>query len=91
MRTIDIDKGPIRYPGAMDWDRSEHGISPRRLPAWTRPQVPEVADPVIRMPSGVRLEFATDSASIELDVLTTRFEIAGLTYPPMTFALLVDA
>ena len=32
MRTIDIDKGPIRYPGAMDWDRSEHGISPRRLP-----------------------------------------------------------
>ena len=43
------------------------------------------------MPPGVRLEFATDSASIELDVLTTRFEIAGLTYPPMTFALLVDA
>ena len=91
MRTIDLEGGPIQFTGALDWDRTEHGISPRRLPAWTRSQLPDdVTDWFVKMPSGVRLEFATDTRTIELTVLTTRFEISGLSWPPMTFDLVVD-
>ena len=47
------------------------GLAPRRLPAWTRLQLPAVMDAMVRMPSGVRLRFATDSRRVGVHFLAT--------------------
>jgi hypothetical protein len=89
MQNVALDGGTVRLTGALDVDRRPTGIVPRRLPDWTRPQVPLFMEIVVTMPSGVRLEFVTDSRTIELDVLPIRIEIA--TPPsPAAFDLIVD-
>ena len=90
MQNVPLEGGPVRWVGAFDFDRRPTGLVPRRLPNWTRPQVPLFMEIVLTMPSGVRLEFATDSRTIEIDVLPTRIEIAR---PPLpsAFDLVVDA
>ena len=58
--TVDIPLvgGPVEIRGALDLERTEAGLLPRRLPAWTRPQIPEAfCDMVVAQPSGVRLAF----------------------------------
>jgi GDSL-like Lipase/Acylhydrolase family len=76
MQTVALTGGPVEILGALDFDRTADGIAPRRLPNWSRPQLP---DPFIAMmvtlPSGVRLRFRTDSPVVELDVLTTALEL----------------
>lgn len=62
---------PAVFIGALDFDQRPQGISPRRLPAWTRSQLPRMMDVMARMPSGVRLAFVTDSTRIQLTALTT--------------------
>lgn len=84
------EKSPIEIVGALDFDRREKGISPRRLPAWTRPQVPEFMEVMARMPSGVRLAFSTNSTSIELDALTTRMQTPPQEPRPVVFDLSID-
>ena len=64
--------GAVRFFGAFDFDERPAGISPRRLPAWTRAQLPKALDDMLRMPSGVRMAFTTDSRLIRLFVQTTR-------------------
>jgi hypothetical protein len=44
----------------------------------------------VRMPSGVRLAFSTNSTSIELDVLTTRVRTPPRELRPVVFDLIVD-
>jgi hypothetical protein len=61
----------IEAVGALDFDVRREGISPRRLPAWTRAQLPEMMDVMVRMPSGVRLRFETNSSRIGLAFLST--------------------
>ena len=63
--------GTIDFHGMPDHDTRGTGISPRRLPAWTRLQLPALMDVVVRMPSGVRLRFATDSRRLGLGLLAT--------------------
>ncbi len=89
MQDIALENGPVRFIGALDLDRRTTGIVPRRLPNWTRPQVPLFMEIMVTMPSGVRLEFATTSRTIELDVLPTRIEISK---PPAAavFDLVID-
>lgn len=57
--------------GALDFDERGEGISPRRLPAWTRMQLPSLMDVIVRMPSGVRLQFDTDATRLGLTLLAT--------------------
>jgi hypothetical protein len=57
--------------GAMDFDFRDQGISPRRLPNWTRAQCPELMKVMLRMPSGVRIVFDTDATEIHLTAMTT--------------------
>ncbi len=89
MQNVALENGPVRIVGALDVDRRPNGIVLRRLPNWTRPQVPLFMEIMVTMPSGVRLEFATTSRRIELDVLPTRIEISK---PPLpaAFDLVID-
>jgi hypothetical protein len=88
---LSLTDGPVEIVGALDFDRTETGIAPRRLPAWTRPQVPDLfMDFMVTLTSGVRIAFRTDSPWIELDAMPTGFTIVGVPARPVTFDLVVD-
>jgi hypothetical protein len=85
--------GPLRISGALELERTTVGVRPRRLPGWTRPQLPsEFCDMVVAQPSGVRLEFGTEATRLQLDVLVTwtRFADAPAVQPAGAFDLVVD-
>lgn len=78
--------------GALELERTEHGVLPHRLPARARAQC---ADGQLAMaeaqPSGVRLVFRTRAGVVELDTLRTRVGYQGLPLrPDGVYDLLVD-
>jgi hypothetical protein len=82
---------PLDWLGAMELVASPTGLSPRRLPAWTRPQIPDLfMDSVVALPSGVRLRFATDATAIELDVMVTHMRLVPEDLVPSSFDLVVE-
>ena len=88
---LSLTEGPVEIIGALDFDRTETGIAPRRLPAWTRPQVPDLfMDFMVTLTTGVRIAFRTDAPWIELDAMPTGFAIVGMPARPVTFDLVVD-
>ena len=78
--------------GAVDLERTTHGVLPHRLPAWTRRQIPDDQLALAEtQPSGVRLVLHTQATAIELDVLPTK--MAYRDAPPRpdgVYDLLVD-
>ncbi len=90
MRSIPIDATLVAHALELD-HTAQGGVVFRRLPAWTRAQVPDVVfDITSTMPTGVRLRFVTDSRSIELDVMLTMIEFDGQPAKPAVFDLVVD-
>lgn len=81
----------VRLAGISDITSMERGALTERLPAWARAQL---VDPAIgfvsSMPSGGRLEFVTDSTTIDLEAVFTRLEYAGITPHTATIDLVVD-
>ncbi|WP_030296110.1 GDSL-type esterase/lipase family protein [Streptomyces katrae] len=78
--------------GALDLERTEHGLLPHRLPARARAQC---TDGQLAMaeaqPSGVRLVFRTRATVVELDTLRTKPAYAGAPpRPDGVYDLLVD-
>ncbi|CAL9609970.1 hypothetical protein SUDANB106_05622 [Streptomyces sp. enrichment culture] len=78
--------------GALDLERTAHGVLPHRLPAWARAQC---ADGQLAMaesqPSGVRLALRTRATAVELDVLPTKRVYTGAPpRPDGVYDLLVD-
>ncbi|MET7903001.1 GDSL-type esterase/lipase family protein [Streptomyces sp. NPDC005355] len=78
--------------GALDLERTEHGVLPHRLPARARAQC---ADGQLAMaeaqPSGVRLVFRTRATAVELDTLPTKTVYQGAPpRPDGVYDLLVD-
>ncbi|WP_225320689.1 GDSL-type esterase/lipase family protein [Streptomyces luteolifulvus] len=78
--------------GALEVERTEHGVLPHRLPAWARAQC---ADGRLAMaesqPSGVRLAFRTRATAVELDTLPTkRVYVGAPPRPDGVYDLLVD-
>ncbi|MFI9077476.1 GDSL-type esterase/lipase family protein [Streptomyces sioyaensis] len=78
--------------GALDLERTEHGLLPHRLPARARAQC---ADGQLAMaeaqPSGVRLVFRTRATAVELDTLRTKVAYQGAPpRPDGLYDLLVD-
>ncbi|GAA0639905.1 SGNH/GDSL hydrolase family protein [Kutzneria viridogrisea] len=78
--------------GAIEVERTEHGVLPHRLPAWARAQY---SDGQLAMaesqPSGVRLVFRTRATAVELDARPTKRAYVGV--PPLPdglYDLLVD-
>ena len=55
--------------GALDLERTAHGVLPHRLPARARRQIPDDQLAMAEaQPSGVRLAFRTRATAVELDV-----------------------
>jgi len=83
---------PDHLRGALDVERTDHGLLPHRLPAWARAQYmdPQLAS-AESQPSGVRIAFCTRATAIELDVLPTKFVyLGGPPRPDGIFDLLID-
>lgn len=83
---------PELLRGALDVERTEHGLLPHRLPARARAQF---HDPQLAMaesqPSGVRLALRTRATVIELDTLPTKRVYTGVPpRPDGVYDLLVD-
>ncbi len=76
--------------GALDFDDRGTGLAPRRLPDWTRAQLPQAMDVMARMPSGVRLRFATASTTVGISFLATRMAMPGRERRPVVFNLETD-
>jgi hypothetical protein len=78
--------------GALDLERTKHGVLPHRLPARARAQC---TDGQLAMaeaqPSGVRLTFRTRATAIELDTLPTKMSYQGAPpRPDGVYDLLLD-
>ncbi|MDX2838306.1 SGNH/GDSL hydrolase family protein, partial [Streptomyces ipomoeae] len=78
--------------GALDLERTGHGVLPHRLPAWARAQY---LDDQLAMaesqPSGVRLVFRTRATVVELDTLPTKRTYVGAPpRPDGIYDLVVD-
>ncbi|MEU7914602.1 GDSL-type esterase/lipase family protein [Microbispora bryophytorum] len=78
--------------GALDVERTAHGLLPHRLPGWARRQIPDGQLAMAEaQPSGVRLAFRTRATTIELDTLPTKRAYRGLPAPADgVYDLLVD-
>lgn len=69
----EVDLGAIALRGAVEIERTPHGLRPHRLPAWARAQVPDAFMAQTSAESaGVRLAFRTAATGIELDVCARR-------------------
>jgi hypothetical protein len=93
MRTIDLADPdcPVRFAGILDPAPTAEGISLRRLPAWTRSQIVEPAlDLLSSMPAGGRIEFASDTTTVELDVKLVLLAVGDRPLGAGVFELAVD-
>ncbi len=78
--------------GAVELERTEHGLLPHRLPAWARAQCPDgqllMAE---SQPAGVRLAFRTAATAVELDAHRVLTNYAGVpARPDCSYDLCVD-
>ena len=77
--------------GALDLERTGHGLLPHRLPAWARAHADAQLSGAESQPSGVRLAFRTGATELELDVLPTKLVyLGGPPRPVGVYELLVD-
>jgi hypothetical protein len=91
MQVVPLDHPLVTIHGAADFDLATAGISPRRLPDWTRHQIPDaLTEFTCRMPAGCYLELSTSSTAVELDVRTTAIDASPTEFRPPVFDLVVD-
>ena len=83
----DLVNESVAVKGALGFDDRGDGLSPRRLPDWTRPQLPQFMDVAVRMPSGVRLRFATDATCVGIGFLATNMVMPPRERRPVVFNL----
>ncbi|MGW3569126.1 GDSL-type esterase/lipase family protein [Streptomyces sp. NPDC000941] len=78
--------------GALDLERTGHGLLPHRLPARARAQWSDGQLAMVEsQPSGVRLVFRTGATAVELDTLPTkRIYVGAPPRPDGVYDLLVD-
>ncbi|MGC6498983.1 MAG: SGNH/GDSL hydrolase family protein [Henriciella sp.] len=77
----------LELRGALDADIEPEGVTFRRLPDWTRRQIPKELDPVLSKLSGVRLAFVTDARSLNIKGRATAFVPPFSERPPVCFQL----
>lgn len=80
----------VRIDGALELRETPRGLVPRRLPAWTAPQLPErLLDMAVAATAGVRIVFRTSATALALDLHATRIAVPD-TVLPAAVDLLVD-
>ena len=84
-----LDLSVVRIHGALGFDNRPDGLGIRRLPDWTRPQIPQGMDVMARMPSGVRIQLYTDATEISVGALTTTMRFENGKRHPVPFQLQV--
>ncbi len=87
LKVAQLLPGSMELVGALAVDARPQGLSPRRLPDWTRAQVPPLLETVLRMPSGVRLRFRTNSTRIGVTLLATNMVTPPAQRRPITCSL----
>ncbi len=76
--------------GALDLEPGALGVRPRRLPSWTRRQIPDrVFDFVVGMGSGLRIATATTATQIDLEFAVIGVDPAVGATVPATVQLVV--
>jgi hypothetical protein len=89
MDTVVITPGLVR--GALEWEHTQQGVLPHRLPAWARAQGDGQLAMAEAQPSGVRLALRTRATVVELDTLRTRVGYRDIPpRPDGVYDLLVD-
>jgi hypothetical protein len=89
MDTILITPDLVR--GALEWEHTQHGLLPHRLPAWARSQGDGQLAMAEAQPSGVRLVLRTRATVVELDTLRTRVGYRDIPpRPDGVYDLLID-
>jgi hypothetical protein len=91
LQDLSMEGGAVEVRGAFELDRTPDGLLPRRLPAWTRPQLPDVLmHTQVTLTAGVRLVFATDSPVVELVTHPRTIQLITDPLRPPAFQMLVD-
>jgi hypothetical protein len=91
LRDIALDGDQVEVRGAFELDRTPGGLAPRRLPAWTRPQLPDLfMETMVTLTAGVRLAFTSDTTCVELITHPTTIHVAGDPDRPPVYQMLVD-
>jgi lysophospholipase L1-like esterase len=81
----------VRVDGALDLVRTARGLRPRRLPAWTVPQITDpMFDLVVQAASGVRVAVRTQATAVELTLHATRVGLPRVGDLPAVVDLVVD-
>lgn len=88
---MSFESGEVQTRGAWELERTPGGTLPRRLPAWTRAQLPDIfMNTMVTMTAGVRLVFATDSPVVELTCHPRTIHTVGEPLREPVFQMLVD-
>ncbi len=88
--TTEFPSELVRIEGALDLEPTGRGLRPRRLPGWTRPELPDpVMDLMVRLTAGVRLVLRTEATGLELALHAVRMTLP-LGPPAALLDLVVD-
>lgn len=80
---------PWLLRGALEVERTEHGLRPHRFPSRARAQFPdEFLVMAETHPTGVRVVFRSSATAVEMDVLPTKAPYPGA--PESGYELLID-
>lgn len=91
LQDLSWEGGAVEVRGAFDLDRTPDGWLPRRLPAWTKPQLPDIfMNTMVTMTAGVRIVFATDSPVVELVSHPRTIHQVQAPLRPPVYQLVVD-
>ncbi len=91
LQTVAFIGGPVEVRGALDLKSTPDGLLPRRVPAWTAPQIPDAfMDTMVTSASGVRIVFRTTSPVVELTVHLMTIHVTSRPFSDPVVELLVD-
>ena len=79
MLEVPLEGGPVEIVGALELRRSPTGLSPRRLPAWTAPQIPDAfMDMIVQMTLPSSADNGYENATVNFDFLFEAIQRTGV-------------
>ena len=91
LQSVPFVGGPVEVRGALDLKPTPDGLLPRRVPAWTAPQIPDAfMDTMVTSASGVRVVLRTDSPVVELTVHLMTIHVRSRPFSDPVVELMVD-